>query len=130
MLNAVDFNHFMYEENGKTVGRPRHLKFDINAIADVERETKAGFMTIMGQDRIGFDTVRIMIWAGLKHEDPSLTVFKVGEHLQKYITTNKTNMMIAISTFSDAILEALKLSGLIDDGEGDRGNETAGAEKE
>ncbi len=122
MLNAVDFNFFIYDENGKAVGKPRHLRYDINAIADVERETKSGFMTIMSQERIGFDTIRIMLWAGLKWEDPSLTVSKVGDHLQKYITINKANMVTAISVFSDVIVEALKISGLLEDSDGEQGN--------
>lgn len=106
MLNAVDFNFFK---------KPRHLKFDINAIADVERETKTGITLIMSQERFGFDVLRVMLWAGLKHEDQSLTPYKIGSHIQTYIDDNKSNLIAAMNEFQNSILDALKASGLFGD---------------
>lgn len=99
----MPFNYF---------GKPRNLKFDINAIANVERELKTGLNSIMGE-RMGLDVLRVMLWAGLKHEDQSLTVEKIGNWIQKYIEDNKTNLLIAMDEFQNSILEALKASGMI-----------------
>mgnify|MGYP000862248853 CR=1 FL=1 len=103
MLNAVSFPYF---------GKQRNLKYDINAIADIEREMKVGINEIMSNERMGFDVLRVMLWAGLKHEDQSLSPYKVGNHIQKFIVDNKSNLMEVLSKFQDSVLEALKASEL------------------
>jgi hypothetical protein len=117
MLNAVEFNLF---------DRPRHLKFDINAIADIERETKTGILNLLQHERMGFDSLRILIWGGLKHEDRSLTIEKVGELIQNYIVANQSNLFEAILLFSEKIIEALRESGLIGAPEGNSPAEETG----
>lgn len=106
MLNAVSFPHF---------GRQRNLKYDINAIADIEREMKVGINEIMSNERMGFDVLRVMLWAGLKHEDQSLSPYKVGNHIQKFIVDNKSNLMEALEKFQDSVIEGLKASELFGD---------------
>jgi hypothetical protein len=106
MLNTVDFNLF---------DRPRHLKYDINAIADIERETKTGITALLQQERLGFDSIRILLWGGLKHEDRTLTVEKVGDLIQNYMVDQKSNLFQALTVFSDKIVEGLTKSGLIGD---------------
>jgi hypothetical protein len=103
LLNAVDFNYF---------GKPRHLKFDINAIADVEREIGIGVNSIMSQERMGLDILRVLLWAGLRHEDQSLTPYKIGNWIQKYLVDNKSNIIEAMNKFQGSILEAFRLSDL------------------
>lgn len=64
--------------------RKRHLRFDINALADFEQETGMGFGQLMAT-RAVFATARALLWAGLKHEDKALTVEKVGTLLGKFV---------------------------------------------
>lgn len=58
--------------------RRRTLRYDINALADFEQLTGMGFGQLM-QTRAVFATVRALLYAGLKHEDRSLTVEDVGQ---------------------------------------------------
>jgi len=67
-----------------TVVKKRTLRFDINALADFEQETGMGFGQLMAT-RAVFATARALLWAGLKHEDRTLTVEKVGTLLGKYV---------------------------------------------
>lgn len=105
MLNAVDFNYF---------GKPRHLKFDDNAICDFEREMRVSFFAIMNQERFGFDALRVLLWAGLKHEDQSLTPVKIGNWMGKYRKDTGTNLFKMVEDFSTKILEAINESGIMD----------------
>jgi hypothetical protein len=109
MLNAIEFNYF---------DRPRRLKFDINAIADIERETKTGIMSLLQYERLGFDSIRVLLWGGLKHEDRNLTIEKVGNLIQNYAINQKCNLFEAFTIFSEKILEGLRESGLIEVAEG------------
>ena len=116
MLNAVSFPYF---------GKQRNLKYDINAIADIEREMKIGIGEILNSERMGFDVLRVMLWAGLKHEDQSLTPYKVGNHIQKYIVDNKINLVDAMIKLQDVVAEALKASELFDEADDEEKNLTA-----
>lgn len=104
MFHTIEFNLF---------DRPRHLKFDINAIADIERETKTGIMNLLQNERLGFDSIRVLLWGGLKHEDRNLTIEKVGDLIQNYMTEHQNNLFEAIFVFTDKIIEGFKESGLI-----------------
>lgn len=66
------------------VVKKRTLRFDINALADFEQETGMGFGQLMATRAI-FATARALLWAGLKHEDRTLTVEKVGTLLGKFV---------------------------------------------
>lgn len=77
---AIPFSLFT-----KYDARPRNLKFDLNALADFEQETGMGFAQLMKQ-RAAFAAARALTWAGLKHEDRSLTIDGVGQLIGQYIT--------------------------------------------
>jgi hypothetical protein len=101
VLNAVDFNLF---------GKPRHLKFDLNALADAEREVKSGIAALFNEERMGVDTVRIFIWAGLKHEDKALTINEVGEMIEDYIINSGEDLMEALSELQNVIMKGIMAS--------------------
>lgn len=65
--------------------RPRHLRFDINAICDAEENLGLGFQTLLAPERVGLYTIRIMLWAGLKWEDRGLTKDQAGKLLEEYM---------------------------------------------
>lgn len=61
-------------------GKDRTLKFDLNALAEVEDRLKLGGINdvIPLLERISIRAVRCLLWAGLAHEDPTLTEKDVG----------------------------------------------------
>ena len=62
--------------------RPRTLVLDFNAYCRVEEVT--GISLLVGQE--AFSSMRMMraiVWAGLLHEDPTLTLEGVGDLLQE-----------------------------------------------
>lgn len=62
----------------------RYLRFDVNALADFEQEVGMGFSQLMSS-RAVFAATRGLLWAGLKHEQRTLTVQMVGGLMQDYI---------------------------------------------
>jgi len=50
----------------EVAGRNYCLRFDMNALADLEREAKSGVGKLFTLERAGLDTVRLMFWAGAK----------------------------------------------------------------
>lgn len=59
-------------------GVERHLKFDLNALAEIEDKfgtVDAGFEEL---DKGSIKAVRFILWAGLVHEDENLTERQVG----------------------------------------------------
>ena len=73
---------------GRTVtielgGKERHLKFDLNAIAEIgERLDITIRLQRFAEDLMStplpFSALRVILWAGLVHEDPDLTPQQVG----------------------------------------------------
>lgn len=58
--------------------RPRKLRFDTNALAELE-DALGQPVTAFDQGNVGIKTLRAMIWAGLLHELPDLTVREAGK---------------------------------------------------
>jgi len=53
--------------------RPRHLRYDIQAVLDLDQILKGGFMSLfIMQDDI--NALKLIFWAGLRHEDPQLNI--------------------------------------------------------
>ena len=73
---------------GRTVtielgGKERHLKFDLNAIAEIGERLDItisfeNFVKDLMSTQIPFSALRVILWAGLRHEDPDLTPEQVG----------------------------------------------------
>lgn len=99
--------------------RERHLKFDINALADVERVADKSVLALMEKGRAGFDTLRTLLWGGLKWEDRGLTLERAGAMLQAYMEAGGD-----IQALTEKILAALYGSGAFGklDEQVDRGN--------
>jgi hypothetical protein len=70
----------MVNEKSETIielDRPRTLKLTFNAFCDAEGVVGH---SVLRQD-LGLSEIRALLWAGLKHEDRTLTIQKVGELL-------------------------------------------------
>lgn len=89
--------------------KQRKLKFDFNALADVEAVLGAGVGYIFKQENMGFNAIRALYWAGLKWQDKGLTMERTGKILQKCIQEEKTDM----KKLGEDLTEAMFASGII-----------------
>ena len=64
--------------------RKRSLRYDFNALADFEQANGMGLGQLL-QMKAVFGTARALLWAGLKHEDVTLTLEKVGELCGEFV---------------------------------------------
>lgn len=108
-------------------GKTKRLRYDFNAIADVEEKAGAGVMKLFSDDMMGFHTLRLLLWGGLRHEDRGLTIQRAG-----MIISDLMDEGHALEDIGVFITEALYASGIIsressdseneESGEGDEGN--------
>ena len=56
----------MYSQEFELGGKTKKLRYDFNAIADVEESAGMGIAKIFSADMVGLHTIRLLIWAGLK----------------------------------------------------------------
>src|SRR5690606_12461338 len=101
--------------------KPRRLRFDVNALADVEDAMGVGIGAIF-QQQVGIRMIRTLLWAGLKWEDPGLTQQRAGLLLQKYLEQGGD-----LGALVDKLLEALKASGLVGKAEDPNADEAEAA---
>lgn len=69
-------------------GVERHLRYDLNAMAELEDKYGSVDAAFEKLDQNSIKTLRFFLWAGLVHEDESLTEKQVGSlidmsHLQE-----------------------------------------------
>ena len=77
----------------------RKLRLDFNTLADLEENHGIDVMkTFTSLEKMPFSSIRRLIWAGLLHELPELTVNEAGELIEKYSTLEKASQAV-----SDAI---------------------------
>ncbi len=96
-----------------TVGdKVKKLRYDFNAIADLEQQVGSGIVKLFSEEMIGFHTIRLLFWAGLRWEDQGLTMQRAGMIIKQLLEEGHT-----FEDLSALVTEALKLSGLFGDGE-------------
>lgn len=86
--------------------RERHLRLDSNALADIEQvfnDTPMG--ELLRPSRLGVQVMRALLWAGLRHEDPKLTLRQAGELMDAWMQSGKPLDELAVF-LNRAILEA------------------------
>lgn len=91
-----------------TLDKPRRLRFDINALADVEGVLGGGLAAVFSEQQAGIRSLRALLWAGLKWEDPTLTLSRVGELIQDLSDQGED-----LTQLGQTINQALRLSGLL-----------------
>ena len=86
--------------------KPRNLKFDLAAIKDLEANSNGQPLgAIVGQlAQLGITAMTTALWAGLKHEDRTLTPNLVTKMLERYINEKKS-MRVLGRALNDAIEE-------------------------
>lgn len=89
--------------------KPRDLRYDFNAFCDFE--AAAGFaFTNLDINKLGLTEIRILIWAGLKHDNPKISFTEVGEIINN--TLNAPDTKNTFETICQDINAAIKLSGV------------------
>lgn len=88
-----------------TFDKPRRLRFDLNALVDVEGIAGKSLTALLGD--LSLTTLRDLTWAGLKHEDRRLTRDRVGDLLQTYLQNGGTTEQLI-----ERIVDALEQSGV------------------
>jgi hypothetical protein len=69
-------------------GEEHVLKFDFNAISELEQYYNKGIFAIVSEETMGFNTVRNIFWAGMLWKNPNLKPHHVGTMLEKDIEEN------------------------------------------
>jgi hypothetical protein len=87
-------------------GEERLLRFDFNAMADLEDHFDKGIAAIMDKNRIGFSTIRGLYWAGLKWKMPGLSLEKVGNMLTKKMDYEELSLAELMEPVKKAITAA------------------------
>jgi len=67
--------------------RVRHLRLDCGALADAEEQTGRSYLL---QGPMSHRDIRAILWAGLRHEDPKLTMEQVG----RMVTNRNVNAVL------------------------------------
>ena len=98
----------MYSKEFEVNGKTKRLKYDFNAIADVEEKSGMGMAKLFSEDMVGFNTIRLLVWAGLRHEERGITTDRAGMIIKDMMESGYT-----LETIMELIMEALMKSGVI-----------------
>lgn len=89
-------------------GKTRLLRFDFNAVSELEERLGRGILSVLTQEQIGFNMTRTLYWTGLKWKERGLTVERTGQMLQKEIENGKS-----LNELMEPVVDALIKSGLL-----------------
>ena len=81
--------------------KPRHLRYDILAVVDLDQLIPGGFKSIFKM-KVNMDSLKIIFWAGLKHEDKDLDLNRVETILTSVLDKGWTEEKL-IEIFSRTI---------------------------
>lgn len=85
------------------------LRYDFNALADLEEKAGQGVGSLFSEGRLGFNTIRLLVWAGCKWQNKNLTLEQAGQAIQDYVVSG--NSMDALA---NTILDEIQKSGLFE----------------
>jgi hypothetical protein len=104
--------------------KPRRLHFGVKDIEDLEAALdRKPLLTIMHDvGNLGVTAMVTTLWAGLKHEDPHLTINLTRKIFQSYLKEKKS-MRVLGKALRDALVE----TGLLNTDEDESGNEQTAA---
>ena len=92
--------------------KPRNLRFDVNALADIEQKCGTGISSFLSEEKLGFNAIRLLLWGGLKWEDRRMSVDLAGLLVQQAIEAGQGLEMIG-----EKITDAINVSGLFTEDE-------------
>jgi hypothetical protein len=91
------------------LGEDLYLKFDFNAVCELEEIYNKGIAGILREEQMGFKLVRTFYYVGLKWKYKNVTPEAVGKKLGDDIQENGTS----IADLFKPVMDALKKSRLI-----------------
>ena len=84
------------------------LKFNVNEVCALEEKSGKGIMALLSEQNIGFNVIRLLIWAGLRHKQQNLIIETVGNWLQSAIENGET-----LNNLTEQATKALTESGIL-----------------
>lgn len=94
-----------------TFDKPRRVRFNHNALADIEDAAQVGIMDLLSVQKRNFSGIRLLTWAGLKYGgDRGITPERAGDLVDAYVENGKP-----LDALLDELLAALKDAGLFKD---------------
>lgn len=87
-------------------GRERVLRYDLNALCLFEESTKQGVREALQDLRMA--SIRALLWAGLIHEDPLLTIEDVGKMEFGSLRDMVTKVVSALNSDQPAVAAAAR----------------------
>ena len=91
-------------------GTEKHLRYNVNLLADLEQQMGQPLGTALSAEAIGIRTIRSLLWAGLKGDEPTLSVVGAGDLMQTYLDNGGS-----LTDLTTKMLEALHLAGFAGD---------------
>lgn len=68
-------------------GKTRQIRFNYNALADLEQISGASIQKLFSDsNNLGFNFIRMLVWAGLKAADPGLTIQRTGVLIEQSVS--------------------------------------------
>ena len=101
--------------------KERRIKFSFNSICAMEEISKQSIMTLLNE-QAGFNSIRLLVWAGLRHENRGLTLDMVGLWIEEYLDEGND-----FGEFFESVVNALVESGVLGNKEAE--NETKKTKK-
>ena len=101
-------------------GKSRRLRYDFNAIADIEQKAGLGIGALFDENRAGLNSLRLLIWGGLKWQERGLTVERTGQLVGDYLKDGGS-----LEELMGKVTDALRQSGVIGLQEVEEGNPKA-----
>jgi len=65
-------------------GKEYLLRFDINAVCDIEERAGVGIGALFDESRLGLSTARLFLWGGLKWRDRGITIERAGNLIRDF----------------------------------------------
>ena len=75
----------------------RKLKYTTNTICDLESSEKVSILKLL-EEQAGMNTLRLLLWAGLRHDNKGLTKEMVGDWIQEYTEEHEDGLGILFET--------------------------------
>lgn len=95
--------------NFEVKNNTKRLRYDFNALADIEQMAGVGAEELFSQKRAGFHLIRLLLWGGLRADDPGITVQRAG-----LIVSDMLKEGYTLEDIGALIQDGLIKSGLLD----------------
>ena len=94
-------------------GEDHVLKYDFNAISELECLYDKGIFRVVTEETMGFNTIRSILWAGMLWRNPQLKVHHVGNMLEQEMDENEDFDFTELMKFTTEVLYTSKAFKLL-----------------